>query len=66
MCFGKVPSIDQETKDAQAQARAAEQQRQRDLKEKALERQKSRLGDTGIRSLIGTSRGSGFGRNFFS
>lgn len=61
----KVPKMDPAVKDAQKAQAAAEQERRAELKKQQLERTKSQLGDSGIRSLISGSSGAGFGRNFF-
>lgn len=59
------PKIDKATKAAQQAQRAAEAERARQLKEDQLQRSKGALAGSGIRSLISSSSGSGFGRNFF-
>lgn len=61
----KVPKIPQETKDAQAMQRQAEAERRRELKEQQLRRTKDAMSGPGIRSLISSSSGAGYGRNFF-
>lgn len=59
------PKIDKATKDAQAAQKAAEAERTRQLKEQQLQRTKGEMAGGGVRSLISSSSGAGFGRNFF-
>lgn len=66
MCFPKPPKPDPEIKRAQEAARAAEALKRKELKEDALRRSKMTLSGFGIRSLIGSTSGSGYGRNFTS
>lgn len=62
MCLPKAPKEDPAVKEAQERARAAEQERIREEKEKTLGGRKRQLAGAGVRSLI-TGSGGGYGSN---
>jgi hypothetical protein len=66
MSLPKPPKIPESTKQLQAQQLQAEQERRRQLKEKQLQTSKGILAGGGQRSLISSSSGRGFGRNFLA
>lgn len=63
MCMPKPPKPDPSIKAAQKAQMAAESQRMAELKKKQLEKTKGNLGDSGVRSLITSQTGAGYGRN---
>lgn len=65
MCMPKPPKPDPSLKAAQQAQARAEQERIAELKKQQLERTKQSMGERGMRSLVTSTSGSGFGRNFF-
>lgn len=65
MCMPKPPGIPESVKNQQKAQAAVEQKRQAEIKRQQLEKTKAGMGDTGVRSMITSQGGQGYGRNFF-
>lgn len=65
MCMPKPPKPDPALKAAQQAQARAEQERIAELKKQQLERTKQSQQASGMRSLVSSTSGSGFGRNFY-
>lgn len=63
MCLPKPPGIPQSVKNQQKAQAEVEQKRQAEIKRQQLDKTKNAMGDTGVRSLITSPTGSGYGRN---
>lgn len=63
MCMPKPPGVPKSVKAQQKAQAAAESARIAELKKKQLEQTKAKMGDAGVRSLITSPSGSGYGRN---